>query len=70
MEESPCRNSTVSSDSHLEIGHLTIVILVVLSRVNLQFQDRFVPISLRPLLTPGGGFSLRQLMGHGAEYYL
>ena len=51
MEESPCRNSTVSSDSHLEIGHLTIVILVVLSRVNLQFQDRFVPISLRPLLT-------------------
>ena len=47
-EGATCRNSTVSSDSHLEIGHcgLTSIILIVLSTVNLQFQGWFVPISL------------------------
>ena len=34
----------------LVIGALTSVILVVLSTVSLQFQGRFVPISLRPIL--------------------
>ena len=32
------------------IGGLTSVILIVLSTVNLQFQGRFVSISLRPIL--------------------
>ena len=44
-----CRNSTVSSDSHLEIGQ-TSVILIVLSTVNLQFQAQFVSRVLRPVL--------------------
>ena len=35
----------------LVIGSLTSVILVVLDIVNFQFQDPFVPISLRPVLT-------------------
>ena len=49
-----CRNSTVSSDSQLEIGHqgLTSVILV-LGTVNFQFQGPFVFISLRPVLGIG-----------------
>ena len=38
---STCRNSTVSSDSHLEIDHvissLTSIVLVVSSIINLQF---------------------------------
>ena len=34
----------------LIIGGLTSVILIVLSTVNLQFQGRFVPLSLRPVL--------------------
>ena len=34
----------------LVIGGLTSVILIVLSTVNLQFQGRFVPISLRSVL--------------------
>ena len=38
---STCRNSTVSSDSHLEIDHvissLTSIILIVSSIINLQF---------------------------------
>ena len=34
----------------LVIGGLTSIILTVLSTVNLQFQGRFVPISLRPIL--------------------
>ena len=32
------------------IAGLTSVILIVLSTVNLQFQGRFIPISLRPVL--------------------
>lgn len=44
-----CRKSTVSSDNHLEIGRewSTSVILIILCTVYLQFQDWFVPISLR-----------------------
>ena len=34
----------------LVIGGLTSIILIVLSTVNLQFQGRFVPASLRPAL--------------------
>ena len=34
----------------LVIGSLASVILIVLGTVNLQFQGRFVPISLRPVL--------------------
>jgi len=51
-EGAPCRNSTVSSDSHFEIvfGGLASVILIVLSIVNLQFHGQFVPVSLRPVL--------------------
>ena len=49
------RNSTVSSDSPPEIGHVVIgdpnsIILIVLSTVNLQFQGRFAPILWRPVL--------------------
>ena len=41
-----CRNSTVSSDSHLEIGHVVVwPASSWLSTVNLQFQGRFVFIS-------------------------
>ena len=52
QERATCRNSSVSPDSHLQlvIDGLTRVILVVLSTVTLQFQDSFVPISLRPVL--------------------
>ena len=48
----PCRNSTVSSDSHFEIvfGRLASVTVIVLSTVNLQFHGQFVPVSLRPIL--------------------
>ena len=35
---------------NLVISGLTSVILIVLGTVNLQFQVRFVPISLRPIL--------------------
>ena len=46
-----CRNSTVSSDSHLEIGHAVVWSASFwLSSVNLQFEGRFVPVSLRPVL--------------------
>jgi len=51
MEALTWRNSTVGSDSHLEIRHdgpLIGVILFVLSTVNLQFQSRFVHIFSRP----------------------
>ena len=46
------QESTVSSNSHLEvvIGGLTSVILIALSTVNFQFQGLFVSISLRPVL--------------------
>ena len=47
------RNGTVSSDSYLEFGHglgLISIILIVLRTVSLQFQDQFVPISLRSFL--------------------
>ena len=44
------RNSTVSSDSHLEIGHWgSDQHHLVLSTVSLQFQG-MLPISLRPVL--------------------
>ena len=51
-EGAPCRNSTVSSDSHFEIvfGRLASVTVIVLSTVNLQFHGQFVPVSLRPIL--------------------
>ena len=47
-----CTSRTFSSDSHLEVGHcgLTSIVLIILSTINLQFQDWFVPISLRPIL--------------------
>ena len=45
------RNSTVSSDSHLEIGHWgSDQHHLVLSTVSLQFQGQHAPISLRPVL--------------------
>ena len=46
------RNSTVSSDSALEIvmGGLTIVIWIVSSTVDLQFQVWFVSTSSTPVL--------------------
>ena len=44
-ERATCRNSTVSSDSHLEIDLHGLD-----CTVNLQFQGQFVPISLRPVL--------------------
>ena len=43
-------NSTVGSDSHLEIGHRSDQRHLALSTVNLQFQGQFVPISLWPVL--------------------
>jgi len=42
--------STVTSNSHLQIGGLTSIILIVLGTVNLQFQGPFIPICLRPIL--------------------
>ena len=38
------------------ISGLTSVILVVLGTVNLQFQDPFVSISLRPVLGIAAGY--------------
>ena len=51
-EEATRRNSTVSSDSHLQtvISGLTSVVSVVLSTVRLQFQGPLVHISWRPVL--------------------
>lgn len=37
----------------LIISGLISIILIVLSIVNLQFQDQFIPISLRPVLRIG-----------------
>ena len=48
-EGAACRNSTVSFDGHLEIG-LISVILIVLSTVNHQSQGQFLPFSLRSVL--------------------
>ena len=48
-ERATCRKSTSSSDSHVEIS-LIGIIMIVLSIVNLQFQGQFVPKSLRPVL--------------------
>ena len=47
-----CRNSTVISDSHLQlvISGLTSIMLLVLGTVNLQFGGAFVPISLQSVL--------------------
>ena len=43
------RNSTVSSDNNLEIGHIVVwPASFWLSTLNLQSQDQFVPISLKP----------------------
>ena len=62
----PCQ-STVSSDSHLQIGHWWSDQrhLVVSGTGNLQFQGRFVPISWRAVLEL---FQLtsRLLSGHDA----
>ena len=46
--EVTCRNSTVISNSHLQlvISGLTSIIWVVLGTVTLHFQGAFVPISL------------------------
>ena len=46
-----CRNSTVISNSHLQlvISGLTSIILVLLGTVNLQFWGALVPISVRQL---------------------
>ena len=43
------RGPYLSSDSHLQIG-LTSIILIVLGTANLQFQGPLVPISLSPVL--------------------
>ena len=47
-----CRNSTVISNSHVQlvISGLTSIILVALGTVNLQFRGALVPISLQPVL--------------------
>ena len=47
-----CRNSTVITNSHLQlvISGLTSIILVALGTVNLQFWDALVPISLQSVL--------------------
>ena len=47
-----CRNSTVISDSHLQlvISGLTSIMLLVLGTVNLQFGCAFVPISFQSVL--------------------
>ena len=67
----------------LIVGGLTSIILVILGIVNLQFQDPFVPISLKPVLRmwqlmswvlsghhPGVLVTIGQLTGCGSEYYL
>ena len=42
-KEAIYRNCTVSSDSHLEIGHVSIsIILIAVNTVNLQFQISFL----------------------------
>lgn len=48
----PGRNSTISSDSHPEVGHQRSDQRhrIILSTVSLQFQGGLVPISLRPVL--------------------
>ena len=47
-----CRNSTVTSNSHVQlvISGLTSIILVALGTVNFQFPGALVPISLQPVL--------------------
>ena len=51
-ERAMCRNSNqlCQSSWNWSCGGLISVILIVLSTVNLQFQSRFVSISLRPVL--------------------
>ena len=50
--EVTCRNSTVISNSHLQLvtSGLTSIILVVSGTVNLQFWGALVPISLQSVL--------------------
>ena len=54
QEGAPSKNSTVSSDSHLQIGHRWSdqchFDCFSLGTVNLQCQGPFVPISLWPVL--------------------
>ena len=45
-----CRNSTVSSDSHLETGHWWSDLCHLDGFSILQLQDLFVSSSLRPIL--------------------
>ena len=49
-EGATCRNSTVSSDSHLETGHWWSDLCHLDGFSILQFQGLFVSISLRPIL--------------------
>ena len=46
------QNNSVSSDSHLEIGHAVVWsgLLDGLNIVTFQFQGQFILISLRPVL--------------------
>ena len=52
LGEITCRNSTVISNSHLQlvISVLTGIILVVIDTVNLQFCGALVPISWKSVL--------------------
>ena len=64
-----CRNSTVSSDSHLKISGLTTIILIVFSTVNLS-QGQFVPIFLRPVLRiVAASMSWLQSGHHGVNFF-
>ena len=64
-----CRNSTVSSDSHLRISGLTTIILIAFSTVNLS-QGRFVPMFLRPVLRiVAASMSWLQSGYHGVNFF-
>lgn len=72
-ERATGRKSTVSSDSCLEIGHAVVCGLSssILIAVNLQFQGRFVPISLRSVLrivTTDVMAIVMQLLPHGGGF--
>ena len=69
-EGATCRNSRVSSDSHLEIGHAVVCSASSwLSIVNLQFQGRFVPISLRPVLRIVAAYVMLQPGHHVVNFF-
>ena len=62
------RNSIISSDNRLEVGHAVVwssIILIVLSIVDLQFQGRFVPVSLRPVLRIVAAYVMATGEGNG-----